>query len=555
MGEDRTARVWDGTACIQTITHPAISVWSVAVCPKSGDLVTGASDNVARVFSRDKSRLADPAVASKFEEAVRASAIPREQVGEIKDTDLPGPDFLQNKSGTKEGQVQVIKETDGSKGAYQWSTATQSWVSVGTVVDSVGSGGQKKTLNGKEYDFVFDVDIEDGKPPLKLGYNVNQNPYQAAEKFLIDNELPGTYLEQTADFIVQQTQGTTFGQTAASQPTGADPWGQESRYRPGEQSIPSSQPSQPKKLPQKDYLPIATGKVSAAYNRIKDLSQKYREEGSEQALTDADLKTLDQLFQQLDAHKFDGKGILRSTPALKASLPLLFNIATTWQPISNRLACLDMLRFLAAGSPEAVQPSTTSGGGTTTVTLILDSGVFDPSVLKQNSKLAMITIRLLSNLLCSESGRLAVEDVFDAVMEKIRITTATVDVNNDSALAVAVATFLLNASVALTDRSRGSKRPTADIALRGLAIVDEAVGLLKVFQGTGNAEACYRGIFTVGTLLAGLDSQGGSGGVEEVKQAVEIHDFGGDVLRGLEERGVLGEGRFRGLVEELRSHL
>lgn len=555
VGEDRTARIWEGATCVQTITHPAISVWSVAVCAKSGDLVTGASDNIARVFSRDSSRLADPAVIAKFDESVRASAIPREQVGEIKETDLPGPDFLQTKSGTKEGQVQVIKEADGSKGAYQWSTATQSWISVGTVVDSVGSGGPKKTLNGIEYDFVFDVDIEDDKPPLKLGYNVNQNPYQAAEKFLVDNELPGSYLQQTADFIMQQTQGTTFGQSAATQPAGADPWGQESRYRPGEQFATPSQVRQPGKLPQKDYLPIAVGKVSAAYNRIKDLGQKYKDEGSDQALTDTDLKTLDQLFQQLSTHNFDGKGILRSTSSLKASIPLLFRIATKWEPIVNRLAPLDMLRFLAAGSPEVVQQTSTTS---TTIPHLLSSGVFAPSTLQQNPKLAMITIRLLSNLLCSESGRHAIEAsaAFDLTLEKIRTTTATINVDSDSALAIAVATFLLNASVALTDRSRprpqGAKgAPDADVPGRALVVLEEVITLLKSLKSTGNAEACYRALFAVGTLLAGLEKEKGG---EEVRQAVGIYDLGA-IMGQLKERGLLGEGRFEGLVREVEGLL
>ena len=45
--------------CVQTITHPAISVWAVAVCPESGDIVSGASDRVARVFSRNPHKWAD----------------------------------------------------------------------------------------------------------------------------------------------------------------------------------------------------------------------------------------------------------------------------------------------------------------------------------------------------------------------------------------------------------------------------------------------------------------------------------------------------------------
>lgn len=40
------------------------------------------------------------------------------------------------------------------------------------MVDAVKSG-EKKMYKGKEYDYVFEVDIADGVPPLKLPYNVN----------------------------------------------------------------------------------------------------------------------------------------------------------------------------------------------------------------------------------------------------------------------------------------------------------------------------------------------------------------------------------------------
>lgn len=48
------------------------------------------------------------------------------------------------------------------------------------------------------YDFVFSVDVEDGKPPLKLPYNRTDDPYDAARKFLSRNNLPGGYLEQVS---------------------------------------------------------------------------------------------------------------------------------------------------------------------------------------------------------------------------------------------------------------------------------------------------------------------------------------------------------------------
>lgn len=123
-GEDRTIRIWRGDQCVQTITHPAISVWGVAACAENGDIVTGASDRIVRVFSRSAERHADASVIRQFEDAVKASAIPQQQVGEpINKEKLPGPEFLQQKSGTKEGQVQMINEANGSIAAYQWSTS------------------------------------------------------------------------------------------------------------------------------------------------------------------------------------------------------------------------------------------------------------------------------------------------------------------------------------------------------------------------------------------------------------------------------------------------
>ena len=44
--------------CVQTIFHPAISVWCTAAMP-NGDIISGASDGVVRVFSRIPERIAD----------------------------------------------------------------------------------------------------------------------------------------------------------------------------------------------------------------------------------------------------------------------------------------------------------------------------------------------------------------------------------------------------------------------------------------------------------------------------------------------------------------
>lgn len=121
-GEDRTLRIWRGSECVQTITHPAISVWSVAVCPENGDIVSGASDNMVRVFTRNADRTAPPEVLSQFEEAVRGSAIPQQQLGSSLNKEQLNPrNWLDTNAGKKDGQVTTIREDDGTIGAYQWS--------------------------------------------------------------------------------------------------------------------------------------------------------------------------------------------------------------------------------------------------------------------------------------------------------------------------------------------------------------------------------------------------------------------------------------------------
>lgn len=60
--EDRTVKIWRNGHSIQTITHPAISLWAVAACEETGDIVSGASDNIIRIFTRDPERQADAEV-------------------------------------------------------------------------------------------------------------------------------------------------------------------------------------------------------------------------------------------------------------------------------------------------------------------------------------------------------------------------------------------------------------------------------------------------------------------------------------------------------------
>ncbi|PSN46406.1 Phospholipase A-2-activating protein [Blattella germanica] len=204
--EDRTVKIWQGGECKQTVTLPSQSVWSVA-CLQNGDIVTGSSDGLVRVFSADSSRQADDALQQQFAEEVANTSVSAEQeLGGMKISELPGKEALYE-PGRTDGQTKLIRE--GTKVfCYNWSSASNEWVKVGDVMGASGgtqSTSGKQLFKGKEYDYVFSVDIEDGKPPLKLPYNANEDPWFAAQKFLHDNDLSQLFLDQVANFIINNS--------------------------------------------------------------------------------------------------------------------------------------------------------------------------------------------------------------------------------------------------------------------------------------------------------------------------------------------------------------
>lgn len=54
---------------------------------------------------------------------------------------------------------------------------------------------------------MFDVDVADGVPPLKLPMDKAEDPYDVAERFLMRHGLPDSYLEQVVSFIQENTAG------------------------------------------------------------------------------------------------------------------------------------------------------------------------------------------------------------------------------------------------------------------------------------------------------------------------------------------------------------
>ena len=126
----------------------------------------------------------------------------------------------------------MVRHPDGKIICYQY--ANGKWNALGDVVGAAGgtqASSGKTLFDGKEYDYVFSVDISDTSAPLKLPYNHGEDPWLAAQKFIHRHELPQAYLDQVADFIIKNSSNAPIIESA---PSGyEDPFTGGGRYVPG----------------------------------------------------------------------------------------------------------------------------------------------------------------------------------------------------------------------------------------------------------------------------------------------------------------------------------
>ena len=505
-GEDRSVRVWRDGNPVQTVIIPAISVWSVTVL-SNGDIACGSSDSFVRIFTRDASRHADAEELKAYEHTISSQALNQTQVGDIKKDDLPGSEALAQ-PGTKEGQTKMIKNGDVVE-AFQWSTVSGKWEKIGEVVGGVSSG-QKKLHEGKEYDYVFDVDIEDDKPPLKLPFNLSENPYAAAQRFLEKNDLSQNYIDQVVQFIEKNTQGVSLGgseyvdpYTGTSRYTGA-PGSSSSRAAPAPPSAPSgptytgsgnvdpytsSQPSsgsRPKTsiLPQRGALSFKTTNFSAVKDKIVQLNGQ---EASK--LSDAEIGQIDKVIAAIER---GGSGEPIDTSVLE-------KVIRDWQP-GNRFPALDLYRCVAAvttgvsGIAIATDAFAASQWGDDWPA----SGSNESKAREVNS---MLALRAIANLWSNRSTVGEVQAQGISILGSLK-DTHFAKLNKNGR--VAYATVLYNVTAEIV--SGNSKSSLSGFALD---MVNEILT-----HEAGDSEVLYRTLIALGNLLCSVSgaSLGGAAG-------------------------------------------
>ncbi|KMY87437.1 phospholipase A-2-activating protein [Drosophila simulans] len=512
-GEDSTLRMWNvitGEELGAPIIHPGISVWSVT-CLNNGDIVTGCSDGVVRVFSHVPARQASEAVLKAFdlEVATRKSQI-NEEIGGIKKTDLPGPEALLS-NGTREGQTKMVRHADGSVKCYSWTLGN--WNLVGDVSGASGgtqSNSGKKLHEGKEYDFVFSVDISDTEPPIKLPYNRSEDPWQAAQTFIHRHNLPQAYLDQVANFIIKNANGGP--ELMEQAPTGyQDPFTGGSRYVPG---------SSHTNMVSGGNLDPFTGASSystASSNAQSQVDVNFVRSG-EKHFPVSNYRT----FDTCDAKKvlekmmeFNGKlsipdgkvgeevllAVIKLTdqsPELDLTSLEALAFLLKW-PASMQFPVLDILRLAVRN--EAI------------FSVLNNSHNFLATVIPQLSGSGanqLMAVRCLANSMSHATGR---QHVMSRLAEIIELVGA---IKTGSAnLQIAVATFYLNLTISQT--LNAAKSEVCHMVTSGV---------VELLKWTMDLEACYRSMQAIGNLTTT------SCGQETIAQVVSV-DYVMDKLRKL----------------------
>jgi len=458
-GEDRTVKVWKDNECKQTISHPAVSVWCVQALP-NGDIVSGASDNTIRVFTRDPERIADEEVIKQFENAVSNFAVASNGMN-IDKNEIKDKSFLDN-PGKKDGQVAMIKNGKEIE-AYQWSNSEQKWIKVGVVVDSVSS---KKTLfEGKEYDYVFDIDIGDGSI-LRLPYNATDNPYQAAQEFIWKHELSQDFLDQIAMFIINNSKPITLDQgatnSAAATPftssryipgsannvstnsSAATPF-TSSRYVPGGANIASTNVS--KKItyiPKDGFTIFKVGDANKIISKILEFNDKIKTEMPQNGLNSDEIDDLSELAIMFDKPSVE----IFKQQFNQKHMNTIKKICLEW-PVNYRFPCLDLLRMCSIYTAQPIQE---------------DNKDFIVELLKRNFPVSvkakevegdkytvncrMFIFRFISNLFASKIGKSFINENIKLIIDCIE---KTVNDNSNKFFKFASITTILNFTVMIKD--------------------------------------------------------------------------------------------------------
>ena len=513
-GEDRSVRVWQENNVVQTIYLPAVSVWSVAVLP-NGDIAAATNDGCVRIFTRDESRQASKEVQEIFEaELSKVALAAQQELGGVKLTELPGPEALYE-PGAKDGQQKMVRQGD-KVSVHSWNMAGNKWEKIGDVVGAAEQNSGKKLYNGKEYDYVFDIEIDEPKCTLKLPYNKQDSPYLAAQQFIHKHDLSQFYLDEIAQHIVKNTGGSSLGGGAGGN---ADPltggYSYHSEAVQGGASGLEGVSGDPL-TGGGAYTSGSGGVVTGGGGPPPDpwMQGAYRTDEGEVGMDTSNGVVSNKYFPQTDFLYFDAP--LKSEPLVKklkefnSSVPgdlqveetlleQLPSLATSNSPDPSLVSVLhNILKWPQDKTFPALDLLRAAIVNTASHSALLEKSSLDnifSICIKHVDKSApancqMLSLRCLVNLFSAEAGqnllRLYRDSVLSRVMEKLFPVT-----DDNKNIQTAAATLMLNFAVSC------GQRPDEETQVQSMSVL--AINFLTFISDT---EAKFRVLVALGSLIA-----------------------------------------------------
>ncbi|KAI8611923.1 WD40-repeat-containing domain protein [Chytriomyces sp. MP71] len=500
-GEDRTVKVWrrDEASsnpgefnCAQTIPHPCTSVWCVSTLP-NGDIVSGGSDAAVRVFTTSEDRAAPSDAVKAYDDAVAKHQIPSNQVGDVDKTKLPGLERLAV-PGTPD-QVVMIRSGDLVE-AHQFNATEGTWMKIGEVVDAV-SGGRKQMHQGREYDYVFDIDIGAGPGAnLKLPYNLSENPFMAAQDFINRHELNQDFLDQIGNFIINNSKGASLGTDTNSQ--FSDPFTGAGRYVPGGAHSIAAPPAAVKAV---DLFPG----VFAIFGSINGKGVKTKiihlnadvSKLNDLVLNTEELGALSSLVEIIEA------GRKKVGASLDARVwAVLSKVAFQW-PESLRFPGIDLIRICVLYSP---MPVSLEGDGLISK-LLHAAGLTSAFEKVENDVNKMLALRAITNLVGTPEG---IDALYKARQMVINTLGYKWSLTSNVNLRLAIASVYLNLVIVLGQKDDDSFS------------FDLLTSLIEFISSEHDVENEYRALVALGTLLRHSKSAQEASSLVDLKSVLKM---------------------------------
>lgn len=358
-------------------------------------VLTACGDGTARVWSSDCNEWVSASERNEYERLCTARETRAGEGSSVNVNELPSYEDRLNYTGNKDGEIRLFRKNEVGY-AYRWSTVSGTWVEIGEV------------MGEKPVSLPIEVETPSGIQTLLLEYLPTQNPYEAAQDFIDKHQLNQDYLDEIAQYIIQN-RGT--------------------RTQTIQSNVSKSNEFVPKIFPDSKLIVHSKLNKNGIVKKLTEFNTSLQNTTS-RVFTEEEILAITTLIDKIS--EFQNSGVLLSESELGLLMELM-----SW-PNDVLFPVLDIVKnALFFGNGYLLLTENPNFD----LTLFIDS----IHVGETPISLLIVLYRLLTNLLCDQNCRFIVNQ-----LPQIFALTKVVTILQEKPLQQSVSSFLQNASVICT---------------------------------------------------------------------------------------------------------